>query len=114
MGNQSADQPQALKIDSDEQRKNNRVELLRGVSAQMMAIDGTWRRDCTMEDVSETGARLTVEGSVRGLNLKESFELLASTGLSYRRCQVVWFNGNRLGVSFLKQGTSRRSMRQMS
>jgi hypothetical protein len=61
MGNQSADRPQALTIDSGEQRKSNRVEFSRGVSAQMMATDGTWRRDCTMEYVSETGAKLTVD-----------------------------------------------------
>ena len=41
----------------------------------MMAIDGTWRRPCTLEDVSETGARLTVDGSIEGLPLKEFFLL---------------------------------------
>ena len=34
--------------------------------AHMMGIDGTWRRNCVMEDVSETGAKLTVDGSVEG------------------------------------------------
>jgi hypothetical protein len=38
-----------------------------------MAIDGTWRRPYTMEDVSETGARLTVDGSIEGLPLKDFF-----------------------------------------
>ena len=73
----------------------------------MMAIDGTWRRECTMEDVSEGGARLTVEGSIEGLLLREFFLLLSSTGLAYRRCQLAWVNGNQIGVNFLKQSQKR-------
>ena len=46
-----------------------------------MAIDGTWRRDCIMQDVSETGARLNIRDSIEGLKLKEFFLLLSSTGL---------------------------------
>ena len=42
-----------------ELRKAKRVVFERGFAANMMAIDGTWRRPCTLEDVSETGARLT-------------------------------------------------------
>jgi hypothetical protein len=38
-----------------------------------MAIDGTWRRDCSMQDVSETGARLSIRDSIEGLKLKEFF-----------------------------------------
>ena len=70
----------------------------------MMGIDGTWRRGCIMEDVSESGARLVVQGSVEGLNLKEFFLLLSSTGLAYRRCQLAWVNGEKIGVSFIKRG----------
>jgi hypothetical protein len=51
-----------------ERRKGERVTFERGFTAHMMGIDGTWRRDCVMEDVSETGAKLTVEGSVEGLH----------------------------------------------
>ena len=40
-----------------ERRKGERVTFERGIPAHMMGIDGTWRRDCTMEDVSETGAQ---------------------------------------------------------
>ena len=38
-----------------ERRKGDRVTFERGFAAHMMGIDGTWRRDCVMEDVSETG-----------------------------------------------------------
>jgi hypothetical protein len=38
-----------------------------------MAIDGTWRRDGIMQDASDGGAKLTVKGSIEGLDLKEFF-----------------------------------------
>jgi hypothetical protein len=94
-----------------DQRGNNRVIFERGFSAQMMGIDGTWRRDCTMEDVSETGAKLTIDGSVEGLHLKEFFLLLSSTGLAYRRCELAWVNGDQIGVNFLKVGDKKKKAR---
>ena len=87
---------------TSERRKGDRVTFERGFAAHKMGIDGTWRRDCVMEDVSETGAKLTVEGSVEGLHLKEFFLLLSSTGLAYRRCELAWVNGDQIGVNFLK------------
>ena len=91
-----------------EQRKAQRVVFERGYAAHMMAIDGTWRRACTMEDVSDTGAKLTIDGSIEGLHLTEFFLLLSSTGLAYRRCQLAWVNGDQVGVSFLKQGERKK------
>ena len=95
-----------------ENRKSNRVEFSLDVSAHMMAIDGTWRRSCKIRDVSETGAKLTVEGSLEGLHLKEFFLLLSSTGLAYRRCELIWVNGDQLGVTFLFQSASKKSSRR--
>lgn len=86
-------------------RKSDRVQFERGVPVYMMAIDGTWRRDCKMIDVSQTGARLHIEGSLEGLDLKEFFLLLSSTGLAFRRCQLVRFDGDQLGVEFLARET---------
>jgi hypothetical protein len=94
-----------------ERRMGERVAFERGIGAHMMGIDGTWRRDCVMEEVSETGARLTVEGSVEGLNLKEFFLLLSSTGLAYRRCELAWVNGDQVGATFLKQGEKKKGRR---
>jgi hypothetical protein len=47
---------------------------------------------------------LEIEGSIEGLNLKEFFLLLSTTGRAYRRCELSWVNGSRLGVSFFKTG----------
>src|SRR3981189_2037660 len=84
-------------------RKSGRVDFERGIDVQIMGIDGTWRRDCMMFDVSQTGARLCIEGSFEGLDLKEFFLLLSSTGLAFRRCQLVRVAGDQIGVEFMKQ-----------
>lgn len=91
-----------------EQRKAHRVVFERGFSANMMAIDGTWRRPCTVEDVSNTGAKLTVAGSIEGLPLKEFFLVLSTMGQAYRRCQLAWVNGDQVGVVFIKPGDKKK------
>jgi hypothetical protein len=83
-------------------RGSERIDFERGIPVQIMGIDGTWRRDCLMVDVSQTGARLLVEGAIDGLDLKEFFLLLSSTGLAYRRCRMVRLAGDQIGVEFLK------------
>jgi hypothetical protein len=93
----------------DRRQNNARFRFSQPVSAWMMGIDGTWRRSCFIEDVSETGAKLTVEGALDGLHLKEFFLLLSSTGLAYRRCELVWVHGEQIGVSFLKTGKPKRA-----
>ncbi len=95
-----------------ERQRGERVVFERGFGAHMMGIDGTWRRNCLLEDISETGAKLTVEGSVEGLNLKEFFLLLSSTGLAYRRCELSWVNGEQIGVGFLKPDAKKKPSRR--
>jgi hypothetical protein len=79
-----------------------RVKFERGLPAHMMAIDGTWRRECVVNDVSDSAATLTVSISIEGLNLNEIFLLLSSTGLVYRHGALEWVNGDRVGVAFLR------------
>ena len=82
-------------------RRNERVRFDRGIEVYMMGIDGTWRRDCRMIDVSQTGALLSVAKSIEGLDLSEFFLLLSSTGLAYRRCKLIRVMGDEIGVEFL-------------
>jgi hypothetical protein len=79
-----------------------RVTFSRGYGVCIMGIDGTWRRDCLLNAISDIDAILSVEGSIQGLNLKEFFLLLSSTGLAYRRCELVRVNGTEIDVQFLK------------
>ena len=67
-----------------------------------------------MEDVSETGAKLTIDDSVQGLNLKEFFLVLSSTGLAYRRCELAWVNGEQIGAGFLKPEAKKKPSRRTS
>lgn len=87
---------------SDDNKGADRVTFSRGYDVCIMAIDGTWRRDCQLNAISDNDAILTVEGSIQGLNLKEFFLLLSSTGLAYRRCELVRVNGTEMDIQFLK------------
>ena len=90
-----------------ELRKSRRVMFERGYDARLMAIDGTWHRACQIQDISETGAKLSVESSIEGLPLKEFFLVLSSTGTAFRRCELAWVNGDNLGVYFKRAGEKR-------
>jgi hypothetical protein len=86
---------------SEQKKALDRVTFGRGYDVCIMAIDGTWRRDCMLQAISDIDAVLTVEGAIHGLNLKEFFLLLSSTGLAYRRCELVRVNGTEMDVQFL-------------
>jgi hypothetical protein len=86
-----------------------RVTFEKPIAAQMMAIDGTWRRPCVIKDVSDIGGTLSVESSIEGLGLTEFFLLLSSTGLAYRRCQLEGVNGSEITVSFLRNIGKRKN-----
>jgi PilZ domain-containing protein len=92
-----------------QRRTNERVGFERGIRVYIMGIDGTWRRDCLMFDVSQSGARLNVEGSLDGLELEEFFLLLSSTGLAYRRCRMVRRVADQIGVEFIKPDETTRA-----
>lgn len=91
-----------------EKRDARRVAFERPISVNIMAIDGTWRRACTVKDVSDMGAKVIVQESVQGLALKEFFLLLSSTGLAYGRCELAWVNGGEIGVTFIRHDRTRR------
>lgn len=87
---------------ADLAKGSERITFSRGYGVCIMGIDGTWRRDCLLNAISDNDAILTVEGSIQGLSLKEFFLLLSSTGLAYRRCELVRVNGTKIDVQFLK------------
>src|SRR5471032_16627 len=87
---------------SGDAKAPERVTFSRGYGVCIMGIDGTWRRDCLLNAISDHDAIMTVAGSIQGLNLKEFFLLLSSTGLAYRRCELVRVNGTEIDVQFLK------------
>src|SRR6202790_2795592 len=93
---------------SEKSKGPERVTFSRGYGVCIMAIDGTWRRACQLNAISDNDAILTVEGSIQGLNLKEFFLLLSSTGLAYRRCELVRVNGAEMDIQFLRGKHSKK------
>ena len=98
---------------TENRRKVHRVVFSRAIDVQIFAIDGTWRRACAMLDVSETGARLALGSSIEGLNLKEFFLVLSSTGVAFRRCELAWINGDQIGATFLKETSGSKQKRRV-
>jgi hypothetical protein len=92
----------------EDKQGSERVTFSRGYDVCIMAIDGTWRRDCQLNAISDNDAVLTLEGSIQGLNLKEFFLLLSSTGLAYRRCELVRVNGSEMDIQFIKGKKKKR------
>ncbi|WP_024507503.1 PilZ domain-containing protein [Bradyrhizobium sp. ARR65] len=92
-----------------ESRKSSRVRLEHKHPVNLMGVDGTWRRSCVLLDVSATGAKIEVEGSIDVLRAREFFLLLSSTGLAFRRCELVWIDGAMAGVRFVKAKSAKHS-----
>ena len=70
--------------------------------------DGSVPRDCQLQDVSVTGARIKIE---KLDDLPQEFVmLLADIGGPQRRCRVVWKTATEAGVKFasgdIKDGTT--------
>jgi hypothetical protein len=61
-----------------------------------------------MLDVSASGARLEVEGSLDVLRAQEFFLVLSSTGLAFRRCELVRVDGSEIGVRFVSADTKKK------
>jgi PilZ domain len=97
-----------------EHRKAPRVQIEYSHPVNLMGVDGTWRRSCFLLDVSDSGAKLEVEGPVNVLQAREFFLLLSSTGLAFRRCELVWIDGAQVGVRFIAKDTKKKKAKSES
>ena len=95
-------------------RKSDRITFANGYTVHIMGIDGTWRRSCVLLDISDSGARLEVEGPVNVLQAREFFLLLSSTGLAFRRCELIWIDGAQVGVRFVEKAPNKKAKRENS
>src|SRR3954452_14900883 len=89
-------------------RKAQRVKMDHKQPVNLMGSDGTWRRSCVLLDISQSGAKIEVEGTLDVLRAKEFFLLLSSTGLADRRCDLVWVDGTPAGVHFVTADVKRK------
>ncbi len=90
-------------------RKARRVRFEHECPVTLMGTDGTWRRNCVLVDISDTGAKLQIEGSPDVLRVKEFFMLLSTTGLAFRRCELVWVEGSNVGIHFVRNGSRKKA-----
>jgi hypothetical protein len=90
-------------------RKASRVRMDHRHPVHLMGVDGTWQRSCVLLDVSETGAKIEVEGTLDVLQAKEFFLLLSSTGLAFRRCELVWIDGTMAGIHFVTAASKKKA-----
>jgi hypothetical protein len=62
-----------------------------------LAFSGGGGLDCTVRNISESGARLDIANP---LGIPDSFMLVIETDQFMRRCRAVWSSEQRLGVAF--------------
>jgi PilZ domain len=78
--------------------KRQQVRRRRHQLAWITLENGTANRKCEVEDVSQSGAKITVDRAVEvGSRLDIAFVPRAAA----RRCEVVWRRGNKLGLRFV-------------
>jgi len=79
-----------------ERRRHKRQAINR--IAKIVTDSGALPRDCTITDISESGARLFTEAS----DIPDNFQLLISGEAPIRQaCCVVWRLGGEVGVTFV-------------
>ncbi|QAU43332.1 PilZ domain-containing protein (plasmid) [Bradyrhizobium sp. CCBAU 53351] len=66
----------------------------------LLAADGRWWRNCILIEASETGARVLIDGSPDVLRSRHFFLLLSTTGLAFRRCELVRLDGSEADILF--------------
>src|SRR6202051_4314505 len=94
-----------------ELKGSDQVVFEAGFKARIMGIDGTWWRECYIEVISQSGAKITVEGSVGNLKLNEFFLMLSTVGNAHRKCELVYVKGDEIGVRFLQKAEGKRRAR---
>jgi hypothetical protein len=85
------------------------VRFEHGLPARLLGIDGTWRRECIVTDMSDDGACVTILSSIAALHVSEFFLSFSSIGLAFHRCELAWVNDDQLGVTFLRHGQRPRA-----
>ena len=77
-----------------EQRKSTRRSI--NTRAWIRDDGGFAVRPCSVIDISDTGARLSIEGDI-----PVSFALLLSRDSKGRKARIKWRRGNKVGVIFV-------------
>lgn len=79
--------------------ENKRKSVRRPVHyGAWLALDSDTLHDCSLSDISDTGARLDIKKSD---TVPDRFVLLLSgNGAAQRKCRVIWRTDRQVGVKF--------------
>ncbi len=81
--------------DTDNKRKSTRLRVLKGAKIVPLA---TWSlTDCTVRDLSETGAKLRCTDAAK---VPDEFRFLLPTENTIQKAKVVWREGDIMGIEF--------------
>ena len=73
----------------------------------VMSIDGTWRAEAVLIDISATDAR--IRSPILRAELPEFFLMLTTFGNPvFRRCTRAWVNGPEMGLTFAGRSKPRK------
>ena len=79
-----------------ERRRSRRRTL--GYGAVVVSFDGALTRECVINDISASGAKLRLDAPKE---LPEEFVLvLTAQGTAKRRCKIAWRSAQEVGVRF--------------
>ncbi len=81
--------------------KRQQVRRRRYQSAWITLDNGTANCKCQVEDISQGGAKITVD---RTVGVGALFDIAFVPRAAARRCEVVWRRGNTLGIRFIGSG----------
>jgi|SRR5579862_6609098 len=94
--------PGGFEMAKRDNRSNKRVTLDHKIGCTVVAVDGTWSIRGRLDDISETGAKLSVTGKTdQRIRRDEFFLVLTSDGKVSRRCKIVWENNRAFGLRFV-------------
>ena len=84
----------------DEKRNSPRQRVLK--AAKIITMDNTSVVDCTVRNLSDSGAQLVIEKSVK---MPDEFQFFLANGDTVRDAELAWHRGDRVGLKF--KGESR-------
>jgi hypothetical protein len=93
---------EGFEVAKRDKRSKKRVALDHQIESTAIAIDGTWSIKGRVDDISETGAKLSTIGKVDDrIRRDEFFLVLTNDGKVNRRCKIAWENDGAFGLQFV-------------
>ncbi len=90
----------------EEKRNSPRQRVLK--AAKIITMDNTSVVDCTVRNMSDSGAQLVIEKSVK---MPDEFQFFLANGDTVRDAELAWHRGDRVGLKF--KGESRAAPHAM-